>query len=155
MTEKDAIKFLRTPRKLMVVGASNKPHRAGHYVPKFLQQLGFELIPVNPNETEIWGIPALASMDDYSGKVDSIIFYRNVKSAKQLALKAIEDRKTDFIWFPDLVTSNTVAEKAKLANIGFIQNRCPLRDYHDLVDGKEDKLLEFDLPTTELFSSSK
>ena len=38
-----------------VVGISSKPWRASHEVASYLQQHGYRIVPVNPNEDEVLG----------------------------------------------------------------------------------------------------
>ena len=46
---------LNNTRTIAVVGLSSQPERPGNYVPAYLQQAGYRIIPVNPNLTEALG----------------------------------------------------------------------------------------------------
>lgn len=130
------IEFLQKPRTVGVIGASTKPHRAGHFVPKFLKSKGFEIIPINPNYTEVLGKNTLDSLADLSEReidVDGVLIYRNEKFAEQFALDAISMR-IPMIWLPDNVFSSKAEILAKEKGLHFVQDRCPLRDYRKFIN---------------------
>ena len=54
------------PRSVAVIGASARPHAVGHLLLANMRAAGFvgPLMPVNPNETVIDGLPAYASVAD-------------------------------------------------------------------------------------------
>jgi predicted CoA-binding protein len=47
----DAIKKIYSLKNIAVVGMSKNPDKAAHYVPKYLIDQGFNVIPVNPTAT--------------------------------------------------------------------------------------------------------
>ena len=64
-------KFLASPA-FGVVGASTNRHKYGNKVLRCYQQHGRNVIPVNPNEPEIEGIPCAATISDLPSDVESI-----------------------------------------------------------------------------------
>ncbi len=72
MTIQEQIKqFLAAPA-FGVVGASANRDKYGNKVLRCYQQNGRTVIPVNPNETAIEGIPCAATVNDLSADVTSI-----------------------------------------------------------------------------------
>lgn len=63
--------FLASPA-FGVVGASTNHHKFGNKVLRCYLQHGKEVIPVNPNEAEIEGIPCIATISDLPTNVASI-----------------------------------------------------------------------------------
>jgi predicted CoA-binding protein len=55
-----------------VVGASTNRDKYGNKVLRCYRQNGYRVIPVNPKEKEIEGIPCVASVQDLPGDVKSI-----------------------------------------------------------------------------------
>ena len=52
--------LLGEARVIAVVGISSKPWRPSHEVASYLQEHGYRIVPVNPNETEVLGERAYA-----------------------------------------------------------------------------------------------
>ncbi|MCS7178035.1 MAG: acetate--CoA ligase family protein [Anaerolineae bacterium] len=62
-------------RSVAVVGASKDPSKAGHQVVRTLLTAGYagRIYPVNPNETEILGLPCYRSITDIGGPLDLVV----------------------------------------------------------------------------------
>lgn len=72
MTTQDQIElFLKSPA-FGVVGASTDRGKYGNRVLRTYQQHGMKAIPVNPKESEIEGVPCVASVADLPEEVQSI-----------------------------------------------------------------------------------
>jgi hypothetical protein len=56
-----ALSLLARSRRIAVVGASPDPGRPSHGVMRYLQQHGFDCVPINPNAREVLGVPAWSS----------------------------------------------------------------------------------------------
>src|SRR4051794_35536303 len=69
--------ILTTTRRIAVVGASNKPERAGNYVMAFLVARGFDVTGVNPGLAgqRLHGRPVVASLDE-AGSLDMVDLFR-------------------------------------------------------------------------------
>jgi hypothetical protein len=48
--------------RIAVVGASNNPEKYGHVIVRNLADKGFTVLPVNPRETQIAGLPCYPSL---------------------------------------------------------------------------------------------
>jgi acyl-CoA synthetase (NDP forming)/RimJ/RimL family protein N-acetyltransferase len=70
-----SIERLMRPRSVAVVGAGRDPHSVGHTVVRHLLNGGFtgQVLPVNPNATEIEGLPCAASLGVLPGPVDLVV----------------------------------------------------------------------------------
>lgn len=58
-----------------VLGASPKPERHSHQAVQLLRQHGHVVIPVNPAQAEIAGLPVAASLADIRDAVDTVTLY--------------------------------------------------------------------------------
>ncbi len=132
-TIEEIIEFLSKPRKIAVVGASNKKHKAGYYVPKFLLKRGWQIIPINPNLEELFNVKPLNSLSELNENVDGVIIYRRQDIVEPYALKAVE-MNIPVIWLPDNITCNKAMKLAEEKGLIFIQDRCPKRDMQNLID---------------------
>jgi acyl-CoA synthetase (NDP forming) len=74
------------PRSVAIIGASSDPNRIGGRPVRF-SKYAFkgEILPVNPNQKEIQGLPAFASIKDVPGGIDQAIIAVPAKAAVQAA----------------------------------------------------------------------
>lgn len=120
-------------RTIAVVGCSPKPERPGHYVAKYLQDLGYRIIPVNPGQTEILGEKCYASLRDIPEKVDMVDCFRRAEEIPPIVEDAIAiGAKT--IWMQLGIINEEAAAVANAAGLDVVMNRCPKIDYPRLFD---------------------
>ena len=83
--------LLTTARRIAVVGASSNPGRPSHGVFRTLVEAGYECIPVNPNETEIDGVPAVATLAEAAaaGRIDIVDVFRRPELTEAIAREAV------------------------------------------------------------------
>ena len=81
--------FLASPA-FGVVGASTNPQKYGNKVLRCYQQSGRKVVPVNPNEPEIEGIPCAAAISDLPVEVESISMITPPTVTARLVPVAIE-----------------------------------------------------------------
>jgi len=83
--------LLGEARTIAVVGLSSKPHRPSFGVARYLQEHGYRIVPVNPNETEVLGEPAFASLlelpEDLT--IDVVDVFRRAEETPQVARDAV------------------------------------------------------------------
>ncbi len=58
--------------RIAVVGASNNPAKFGNVIVKNLARKGFTVLPVNPTEPEIAGLPAYPNLAAVPGPIDIV-----------------------------------------------------------------------------------
>src|SRR5215469_15210807 len=68
--------ILHTARTVAIVGLSSNVLRPSHFVGFYLQRHGYRVIPVNPNEREVLGEKAYASLSDIPFHVDVVDVFR-------------------------------------------------------------------------------
>lgn len=125
--------FLSNPDNIAIVGASSKEHKAGYYVPKFLQSIGFTIVPINPNIDEFLGEKVFKSLEEVNIDLAGVVIYRKQDEAEPVAIKASE-LGISMIWLPDNIFSSKVEELQEAKGLRFVNNRCPLRDGRQLLN---------------------
>src|SRR5687767_6291708 len=65
--------ILENAKVIAVVGLSSDPGRPSHDVSAYLQRAGYEIIPVNPHETEVLGVRAVPSLNELRGRQIDIV----------------------------------------------------------------------------------
>ena len=55
-------------KNIAVVGMSKNEEKPSHFVPKYLVEHGYNVIPINPTVTEVFGKKSHPSIADVPGK---------------------------------------------------------------------------------------
>ena len=126
--------ILAETRTIAVVGASPKPMRASNFVMAFLQGRGYRTLPVNPGHVgrKINGEDVFARLADVPGPVELIDVFRNSAAAGGVVDEAIalKDRLgIRAIWMQLGVRDDAAAERAAVAGLTVIMDRCPKIEY--------------------------
>jgi len=119
--------LLREAKTIAVVGLSNNRMRASFGVSRFLQRQGYRVIPVNPNETEVLGERAYPSLRDVPDAVDIVDIFRRSEKVPEVVDDALQ-KGTRCIWMQEGIVNNAAAQKAELAGIPVVMNRCILKE---------------------------
>ena len=82
--------LLEDARTVAVVGLSSDEWRDSHSVARYLQARGYRIIPVNPNETEVLGERAYASLLDVPDQVDVVDVFRRPEHTPDVARDAVK-----------------------------------------------------------------
>lgn len=84
----------------VVLGASNKPERYSNQAVRRLLQHGHRVIPVNPGQSEIEGVPVVRRLEDIREPVETISVYLNAAASELLAPAMIALRPRRVIFNP-------------------------------------------------------
>jgi predicted CoA-binding protein len=116
-------KILAGSRTVAVVGISEKPDRPSHVVAKYLQDRGFQVIPVNPTIDEVLGEKSYRSLSEIPGKVDLVDVFRKSVDVPPVALEAVRIGAR-FFWMQEGVSSEPAREILEAAGIPCVMDRC-------------------------------
>jgi predicted CoA-binding protein len=84
--------LFRSTRRIAVVGASANSSRPSNGVLRYLAVAGYEVVPINPGETEIAGFrcyPTLAAAVAESGQVNIVDVFRRAELCVPHAEEAV------------------------------------------------------------------
>jgi predicted CoA-binding protein len=132
MTDSDIAELLRTSKTIAVVGLSSNPMRPSLGVSRFLQRHGYRIIPVNPNETEVLGERAYASLRDVPDPIDIVDVFRRPARVPEVVEAAI-GRNIKCIWMQEGVVNATAKAQAEAAGIPVVMDRCILKEMSRLL----------------------
>ena len=128
MAEDTIRRILTTYRTWAVVGASPDRNRPAHFVPAFLQQRGYRIIPVNPHYAgdEILGETCYATLLDVPADegIEVVDLFRrapfvppHVDEAIQVGAKAV--------WMQAGIVNDAAARTAEAAGLDVVMDACP------------------------------
>jgi hypothetical protein len=115
--------LLRESKTIAVVGLSSNPLRPSHEVASYLQRAGYQIIPVNPNESEVLGQKSYAHLEDIPVPIDIVDVFRRVENVPAVADSAIAIR-AKCLWLQQGITHAQAVAKAQAAGLFVIQDAC-------------------------------
>ena len=128
----DIRRVLTSARVVAVLGAHPESFRPAAYVPAYLHQQGYRILPVNPAKVglTLWGEPVRASLTELREPVDIVDVFR-----RSDALPAHLDEilgmvpRPRVVWLQLGIIHDAFAQQLVEAGIDVVQNRCTLADH--------------------------
>ena len=121
-------RILEECRTIAVVGLSADPWRPSNSVSNYMRRSGYRVIPVNPNESEVFGekaYPDLASVPDRIELVD--VFRRSEEAGKAVDEAIAVGAKA--VWLQEGVIDRAAAQRAVAAGLLVVMDRCWLKEH--------------------------
>jgi predicted CoA-binding protein len=128
----DEIKKFYTLKNIAVVGMSKNEDKAAHYVPKYLIDHGYNVIPVNPTATEILGRKSYPTVTSIPDKIDIVDIFRRSEDVPSVVQDAINKDGIKVIWMQEGIYSKEAEEVAKEKSISTVYNRCMMAEHRRL-----------------------
>lgn len=126
--------LLSNTKTIAVVGIKMEPHQPAFYVPQYMKNAGFEIVPVPvyyPEATEILGAKVYRNLVDVPGEIDLVnIFRRSADVPKHT--DDILAKKPKAVWMQSGIHNDEVAEKLAKGGIKVVQNLCLMVEHRAL-----------------------
>ncbi len=117
------LQILEKYRRIAMVGLSSNPFRPSHFAAIYLRAEGYEVIPVNPRETQVLGMRCYPTLQEAPGPVEVVDIFR-----ERSAVPAIVDEAVavgaKVIWMQLGVIHDEAAERARAAGLEVVMDRC-------------------------------
>ena len=121
-------------KNIAVVGMSNTEGRPANFVPKYLIENGYNVIPVNPNTTEVLGRKSYSKVSDVPERVDIVDWFRRSEDVPPVVDDAIKKKGIKVIWMQSGIYNQEAEIKAKENGIDVVYNRCMKVEHSMLID---------------------
>jgi predicted CoA-binding protein len=128
----DEIRKIYKLRNIAVVGMSKNEEKAAHYVPKYLIDHGYNVIPVNPTAIEILGRKSYPTVSSIPDRIDIIDIFRRSEDVPQVVEDALKKEGIKVIWMQEGIYSKEAEEVAKERSISTVYNRCMMAEHRRL-----------------------
>lgn len=125
-------RILTEAKTIAVVGASKNPEKDAHKIPKYLQENGYRIIPVNPTADVILGEKAYRSLSDVREPYDVVDIFRPSEDVPPIVDEAIRG-PAKVIWMQQGIRNDAAAEKAEAAGKIVVQDACMMISHRALV----------------------
>lgn len=123
MVTKKMIDDFLAPKKLVMAGVSRNPKKFGYTAFKHLIDNGYEVIPINPNTSEIEQIKCYPDVKSVPGEIENL-FIVTPKSQTSEIVNQAKEKGVKRIWIQQMAESKDALEIAKNAGIETISNKC-------------------------------
>ena len=116
-------RVLHTAKTVAIVGLSNNELRASFFVGYYLKRHGYQVIPVNPRETEILGEKSYASLLDVPETVDVVNVFRAPDALPGIARDAVAVN-AGTLWCQFGVINEEGGRIAERGGMSVVMDRC-------------------------------
>ena len=118
----DMAKIFADTRTIAVVGMSDNPTKASNEVARYLMDF-YEVIPVNPNHSEILGLQCYPNLESVPVQVDMVDVFQRSEHVMPYVAPAIAVGAKVF-WMQLGIENGEAAQRLEDAGIVVVQNRC-------------------------------
>jgi predicted CoA-binding protein len=115
--------LLREHTTLVVVGLSAEPSRPSYRVSSYMQQHGYRIVPVNPDEKQILGEACYASLREVPAPVDFINVFRRPEFCPDIAREAVAVG-AKVLWLQSGIHSDEARRIAETAGLAYVEDAC-------------------------------
>jgi predicted CoA-binding protein len=128
--------ILRDTRTIAVLGAKADPGEPAHYVPAYLQQRGYRVLPVNPTieGQRVFGAPVVATLADLAEPADVIEIFRRPEFLPGHAAEILRLAwRPKVVWFQLGIRHDGAARALAARGIQVVQDRCMMPEHRRLL----------------------
>lgn len=135
-TDEQISDLIKNTRRIAVLGIKTEEQsfQPAFYVPQYMKNAGFEIIPVPvyyPEATEILGAKVYRSLAEVPGEIDLVnIFRRSADVAKHT--EDILAARPKAIWMQSGIHNNEVAKTLAKSGIKVVQDLCLMVEHRAL-----------------------
>lgn len=131
----DVRAILESTRTVAVLGAHTQAFKPAHYVPAYLHEQGYRVLPVNPRFVgeSAWDGDFAASLTELQEPADLVDVFRRPDQleAHRDEILAMSPRPR-VVWLQQGIQHDGFAEALRAEGITVVQDRCTLADHNRL-----------------------
>lgn len=134
MNEPETIRTMlgTPPRTIAVIGLSADPNKPSNYVPTYMQQHGYRILPVNPLVETVLGEKAYASLADLPIKPDIVNVFRLPKFIPAIVDEMLQLGFTN-LWVQLGIINLEAAARAEAGGIHVVMDRCIMVEHRRMI----------------------
>jgi hypothetical protein len=124
-TDAELRSILREAETIAVVGLSSNPERPSNEVAAYLRSKGYRIVPVNPNETEVFGERAYPSLLDVPEeiRIDVVDVFRRAEHTPEIAEQAVA-RRAKVLWLQEGIANDDARRIGEEAGLTVVMGVC-------------------------------
>ncbi len=126
---------LENTHRIAVIGVSASPEKPAHYVPEYMLENGYEIVPVNASLVgqDMFGQTVRSSLKEIEGAVDMVDMFRRSEHLDGHLEEILGlNPRPKFVWLQLGIRNDEFAAQLEAVGIEVIQDRCLMADHHNL-----------------------
>ncbi len=130
--------ILHATNTVAVIGASTNQDKPAHFVPRYMADHGYAVLPVNPAAAgqELFGETVSATLIELDRPVDMVDVFRRAADIPPhlpdiLAMRPLPK----VVWFQLGIRNDEAAAELEAAGIEVVQDKCLMEEHERLVGG--------------------
>ena len=122
-SDQDLKRLLSAASTIAIVGASSNPERPSNGIMWKLKSVGYRVIPVNPNETDVLGERAYPTLFDVPERIDIVDVFRRSEFTPAIADAAVKVG-AKALWLQSGVTNEDTAARGAAGGLTVVMDAC-------------------------------
>jgi len=111
-------------KNIAIIGLSPDESKASNIVARYLQSVGYKIIPVYPKEDVILGEKVYRSLEEIEERVDMVDMFRKASFADELVEVAKKRGDVKHFWIQLGLVNDEAFKKATKYGMVAVQNKC-------------------------------
>jgi hypothetical protein len=128
--------MLRTAKTIAVVGMSDKTWRASYNIGRYLAEVRYRVLPVNPALKEVLGMTSYPDLDEAQAAareatgagIDLVDVFRASEYVPAIVDDVIR-LEIPYLWLQDEVIHEEAVARARAAGVKCVENDCIFREH--------------------------
>jgi len=122
-------------KNIAVIGMSKNEEKPSNFVPKYLIEHGFNVIPVNPTYTEIMGKKSYQTISQIPDLIDIVDVFRKSEDVPAVVMEAVKKPGIKVVWMQEGIYNEEAETRAKENGMDVVFNRCMMAEHKRLFKG--------------------
>ncbi|MCI0436729.1 MAG: CoA-binding protein [Gemmatimonadetes bacterium] len=132
----EIVEVLGRVQRIAILGIKpgSRAHKPAHFVPRYLQDVGYDIIPVPvyyPDVTEILGRTVYRTVSAIPGVIDLVVVFRKSGDIPP-HLDDLIAKRPGTVWFQLGIRNDPAAQRLIGAGIDVVQDRCAMIEHEKL-----------------------
>ena len=133
MLDQDKKQLLDHAKTIAVVGLSDDPNRPSNRIARYLQNEGFQVIPVNPSLEKVLGEKPYPDLKSVPVPIDIVDIFRRSEEVHKIVYEARE-LNIPAVWIQVGIECNDdTIEMAKTNNMKLVRDCCIMVEHRRLI----------------------
>jgi predicted CoA-binding protein len=108
---------------------STHSEKAAQFVPRYLINHGYNVIPVNPSATEILDRKSFPSVSSIPNDIDIVDIFRPSDDVLPVVVDATKKQGIKLIWMQEGIYNERAEQVAEAKGIQVVYNRCMMAEH--------------------------